>query len=82
MFKTYSIILVLFNICSIVDPDTAEFLGQWNSWGTEYLYNIYDNGTNQSSTINVLENYIKCNFREFDYSISMYILYDKCKVYV
>ena len=23
-----------------------EFLGHYNFWGTEYSYNIYDNGTN------------------------------------
>ena len=41
---------------------------------TEYSYNIYDNGTNQSSTMNVLGNYIKCNFREFDYIISVHVI--------
>ena len=39
-------------------------------------YNIYDNGTSQNSTMNILGIYIKFNFREFDYIISVYMLYD------
>ena len=61
-----------------------EFLGQWNFCGTEYSSNIYDNGTNQSSTMNVLGNYIKCNFRAFDYIIIEYVIrymYDICLLY-
>ena len=45
---------------------------------------IYDNGTNQSFTIHVLGNYIKCNFSEFDYIISVHVIrymYDICLVY-
>ena len=51
-----------------------EFLGHWNFSGNEYSYNIYDNGINQSYTMNVLGNYIKCNFREFDYIISVHVI--------
>jgi len=43
-----------------------EFLGR--------SHNIYDNCTNQSSTMNILENCIKCNFREFDYIIAVYVI--------
>ena len=61
-----------------------EFLGHWNVFGTRYSYDIYDNGTNQSSTMNVLENYIKCIFRELDYIISVHFIrymYDICLVH-
>ena len=61
-----------------------EFLEHWNFWGTEYSYKIYDNGTNQSSTMNILEYYKKCNFREFDYNITAHVIryiYDICLVY-
>ena len=56
-----------------------EFLGQWNFWDTtECSNNIYDNGTNQSSTMNILENCIKCNFVILGNSIILllYMLYD------
>ena len=60
------------------------FFGHWDFWGTSDSYKIYDNVINQSSTMNVLENYIKCNFREFDYIISLHVMrymYDVCLVY-
>ena len=67
-----------------MDPQLEqEFLGQF-VLGTKYSYNIYDNGTHQSSTMNVLKNYIKCNFREFDYIITVHVIrymYDVCLVY-
>ena len=51
-----------------------EFLGHWNFWDSEYSYNIYDNGANEISTMNILGNDIMCNFREFDYIISVHFI--------
>ena len=41
-FKFKAIILTSYKL-------QQEFLGHWNFWVNEYSYNIYDNGTNQSS---------------------------------
>ena len=57
---TYSLIVFvktgkIFKIASY----SRNFYGHLNFWGTEYSQNVYDDGTNQSSKMNVLKNFLK-----------------------
>ena len=68
----------------VCQQGTAEFFWSMEFCGTEYSYNIYGDSTNQSSTMDELGNYIKCNFRQFDYIINVHVIrymYDICLVY-